>query len=754
MREERLNEVWGIFFLALGVLISISLFSYNETDLAFFSSSPVRPPENYVGIIGAYIAGLLFLGLGSAAYILPLLIFIWGFRRFSSSGGEFHKLYARLVGAGILFLSSSALLSILKGPAQKEAFKGGGIIGYGLGRMLTAYTGDVGSPIILTFLVILSFLLATEFSLKPLLSGIGSRSLGLFAGLLQKRRSDVKIASAGAGVRGVRGKPKRESLSLVLPIEGRGTAKSLSLRERIVLEEPPKIKKPQIEPASKIAKKPQSEPISLKKTEEKAPPKAEVPNLTTKEGYRLPGLDLLDSPPPIEERRIKDDLRENSQILEGTLADFGIEVRVVQVSRGPAVTRYELQPAPGVKIQRIASLSDDIALAMKAQAVRVVAPIPGKAAVGVEVPNTQTALVYLKEILASEKFQSEGSKLTLALGKDITGVPLIANLGEMPHLLIAGATGSGKTVCVNGLIASMLFRATPHEVKFLMVDPKMVELAIFNDLPHLVCPVVTDAKKASVALNWVVGEMERRYQLLAKEGARNINIYNAKARPPDSEYLPYIVVIIDELADLMVVAAGEIENAITRLAQLSRAVGIHMVLATQRPSVDVITGVIKANFPARISFKVASKVDSRTVLDMNGADKLLGRGDMLFIRPGTSKPIRSQGTLVSDKEIEQIVEFIKSQLGPSYKEEIIAAQEEKEKRKGYGHRDELFDEAVEMVKEAGTASVSMLQRRLRLSYQRAARIIDMLEEDGTIGPYQGSKPREVLIDREEEKEEE
>ena len=740
MRKERLNEVWGIFFLALGVLISISLFSYNETDLAFFSSSPVRPPENYVGIVGAYIAGFLFLGLGYAAYILPLLVFIWGFRRFSSSGGGPHKLYARLVGAGILFLVSSALMGILKGPVPEEAFKGGGIIGYGLGRVLTAYTGNVGSLVVLIFLIILSFLLATELSFKPLLSGIGSLIGGLFAGLLQRRRPEVKIASTGAGVREVRGKPKREGLPP---------------REKIVLEEPPKIKRPQPEPVSKVVKRPQPlSPISLKEAEEKPSSKAGVPKPAMKEGYRLPGLDLLDSPPPIEERKIKDDLQENSQILEGTLADFGIEARVVQVNRGPAVTRYELQPAAGVKIHRIASLSDDIALVMKAQTIRVVTPIPGKAAVGVEVPNTQSALVYLKEVLASEEFQNQDSKLTLALGKDISGASLIADLAEMPHLLIAGATGSGKTVCVNGLIASMLFRAAPHELKFLMVDPKMVELAIFNDLPHLVCPVVTDAKKASVALNWVVEEMERRYQLLAKEGVRNIDMYNAKARPPDSEHLAYIVVIIDELADLMVVAAGEIENAITRLAQLSRAVGIHIVLATQRPSVDVITGVIKANFPSRISFKVASKVDSRTVLDMNGADKLLGKGDMLFIRPGTSKPIRAQGTLVSDNEIEQIVGFIKSQLGPSYKEEIITAQEEKEKRKGYGYKDELFDEAAEMVKEAGTASVSMLQRRLRLSYQRAARIIDMLEEEGVIGPHQGSKPREVLIDREEGKEEE
>jgi S-DNA-T family DNA segregation ATPase FtsK/SpoIIIE len=377
---------------------------------------------------------------------------------------------------------------------------------------------------------------------------------------------------------------------------------------------------------------------------------------------------------------------------------------------------------------------------MKAQSVRIVAPIPGKARVGVEVPNIQSSFVYLKEVLAGPEFQKSESKLTLALGKDIAGQPVITDLADMPHLLIAGTTGSGKTVCMNSLILSMLFKATPNELKFLMIDPKMVELAPFNGLAHLLCPVVTDAKKASVALNWVVSEMEERYQLLAKVGARNIEAYNKK-----QEKLPYIVVIIDELADLMTVARDQIENAITRLAQLSRAVGIHLILATQRPSVDVITGVIKANFPARISFKVASKVDSRTVLDMNGADKLLGRGDMLFLRPGESKLIRVQGSLLKDKEIDEIVLFIKSQAEPVYDEEILKDQQ----KSGIvnGEKDEFYDQAVRTIMESGQASVSILQRRMRLGYTRAARIIDMMEQEGIVGPFEGSKPRKILIDR-------
>jgi S-DNA-T family DNA segregation ATPase FtsK/SpoIIIE len=461
----------------------------------------------------------------------------------------------------------------------------------------------------------------------------------------------------------------------------------------------------------------------------------------------------LDSPPPIEERKIKEDLTALSAILEGTLQDFGIEVKVAQVEKGPVITRYELEPSPGVKITRITALSDDIALAMKAQSVRIIAPIPGKSRVGVEIPNIETSTVYLKEVLESGDFQKAESKLTLALGKDTGGSPVVCDLASMPHLLSAGTTGSGKTVCVNSIILSMLFTASPDELKFILVDPKMVELAMYNRLPHLICPVVTEPKKVSAALNWLVNEMESRYKLFARLGVRNIEIFNQKQREgkfedneeaPDK--LPYIVVVIDELADLMAVASEDIEYAITRLAQLSRAVGIHIILATQRPSVDVVTGVIKANFPARISFKVASKVDSRTVLDMNGADKLLGRGDMLFLEPGAPKPVRAQGSLVSDKEIERVVDFIVSQRQPEYEEAILKEHERKRLGKEHG-KDEYFDDAVKVILEFGQASVSILQRRLHLSYTRAARLIDAMEEEGIIGPYRGSKPREILVDR-------
>jgi len=388
------------------------------------------------------------------------------------------------------------------------------------------------------------------------------------------------------------------------------------------------------------------------------------------------------------------------------------------------------------------ALSDDIALAMKAQSVRIIAPIPGKGRVGIEVPNTESNFVYLKEVLASSAYQNAESLLTLSLGKDISGTPMVADLDDMPHLLIAGTTGSGKTVCVNALILSLIFKASPNDLKFVMVDPKMVELMHFNGLPHLLCPVVTDAKKASSALKWVTNEMEERYRLLAKVGVRNIQSYNEK-----QEKIPYIVVIIDEFADLMSVTPDQIENAVTRLAQLSRAVGIHLILATQRPSVNVITGVIKANLPARISFKVASKVDSRTVLDMNGADKLLGKGDMLFLRPGESKLIRIQGCLVSDREIKKVVGFIKEQSEPIYDEEILQIQQ----KSGHGShdKDEFYDQAVKVIMESNQASVSILQRRMRLGYTRAARLIDAMEQDGLIGAFEGSKPRRILVDREQ-----
>ena len=438
-------------------------------------------------------------------------------------------------------------------------------------------------------------------------------------------------------------------------------------------------------------------------------------------------------------------------MLEATLRDFDIDARVVEIEQGPTVTRYEIMPAPGVKVSSIVSLSDDLALVLKAESIRIIAPIPGKSAVGIEVPNSVTDIVYLRELLEMPEFKNGKAKLPLTLGKDTSGKPLIADLAEMPHILIAGTTGSGKTVCVNSIIAGLLFCRKPDEVKFVMIDPKMVELAIYNSLPHMITPVVTDVRKAAATLNWVVGEMENRYKLLASCTVRNIAGFNQRENKSDNseipEKLPYIVVIIDELADLMLVAQDKVEIAITRLAQLSRAVGIHLVLATQRPSVDVITGVIKANFPARISFKVAQKVDSRTVLDTNGADKLLGKGDMLFLEPGDAKPTRGQAALVTDQEITSLVKFIQDQQKAEYRPDVEKVQSGDSQGGEFGEKDELYEQAVKVVVETRQASTSILQRRLRLGYGRAARILDMMEAEGIVGPPQGTRSREVLVER-------
>lgn len=471
----------------------------------------------------------------------------------------------------------------------------------------------------------------------------------------------------------------------------------------------------------------------------------------SRESYTLPPLTLLRKPIKVKSSRLNKDLIENVRILEETLDNFGIKVCVNEVHRGPAITRYELQPAPGVKVSRIVRLADDIALSLAAPDVRIEAPIPGKSALGIEVPNKEVSTVYLREILETSEFQEATSKLTFALGKDIAGNPIVADLMKMPHLLIAGATGSGKSVCLNAIICSLLFKAAPNEVKFLLIDPKMVELITYNGIPHLLAPVVTDPKKAAGALKWVVSEMVNRYETFASLGVRDINRYNTlicSRDPQQHQPLPYIVVIIDELSDLMMVSPVDVEDAICRLAQMARAAGIHLVIATQRPSVDVITGVIKANIPSRISFAVSSQIDSRTILDLNGAEKLLGRGDMLFMPVGAIKPIRIQGALVTEKEVEDVVAYLIKHGEPVYLSEFPSPDDEDaDNEVEYG--DSLVPEAAKVVIDAGHASVSLLQRRLRIGYSRAARLMDILEAKGIVGPYEGAKPRAVLMTAEQ-----
>ena len=456
-------------------------------------------------------------------------------------------------------------------------------------------------------------------------------------------------------------------------------------------------------------------------------------------GYQLPPMSLLSDLPSVRGKG-KADPAEVARALEQTLVSFGVQARVVRWEQGPVVTRFEVQPAPGVRVQKISSLTNDIALALAAPSVRIEAPIPGKSAVGIELPNQKTSLVHIKEILASEEYPRATSPLTVAVGKDIAGHPILADLAEMPHVLIAGATGSGKSVMLNAIIAGLLFRCTPLDVRLVMIDPKRVEFTHYNAVPHLLVPVVTNPRAAAGALKELLSEMEERFERFAASGTRNIQAYNQLA---DVERLPYIVIVIDELADLMMVAPADFEDVICRLAQMTRATGIHMVLATQRPSVDVITGLIKANIPSRIAFAVSSQVDSRTILDMPGAEKLLGKGDMLFMPIGAARPIRAQGAFIADSEVQTLVTWWKSQAKPVYDQDLLRA--EKSTGEGGGADDELLAEAARIIVRAGYGSVSLLQRKMKVGYVRAARIVDQLEEKGIVGPAQGSNPREVLV---------
>ena len=725
MSKDKKDLIVSIGLFVLALLLLAGMISYSPYDIGFETSTPNIHIRNYIGIIGAYTAWAIFKLIGYAGFFIPFLFVVWGIGILAERLTE-RKTY-RILGILFLFSASSAFFSLTARPDSVLMVQRGGLLGFLLtDRFLLDYLGAVGGYIVTISLSVLALLVATEFLILPVFSLLFMKLWAVADKIGKARKPKAAAAGYSKTEKPVSGPRLRPAVKIDKKTQERGEGEE---KPRInIMPKPP-------------SPKPKSAPVKAVKVE---------PRVVG--DYKLPSLELLNAPTHETGNIFGENLEESARILEDTLRDFGIESKVIDISKGPVITRYELQPAPGVKVNRITSLSDDIALTMKATTVRIVAPIPGKSCVGIEVPNADTSMVFLREILESSEFQkmAASSKLAMALGKDISGKCVVTDLGDMPHLLIAGTTGSGKTVCVNSLIMSMVYNATPEELKFLMVDPKMVELATYNGLPHLLCPVVTDAKKVASALGWVVGEMEARYKMLAKIAVRNIDSFNQKSE----EKLPYIVVIIDELADLMMIAQEDIENAITRLAQLSRAVGIHMILATQRPSVDVVTGVIKANFPARISFKVASKVDSRTVLDMNGADKLLGKGDMLFLEPGSPKPIRAQGTFLTDPEIEKVVGFIKSQQEPVYDNEILEHQKKSVSGRGGFEKDEFFDEAVQMVLETGQASVSMLQRRLRLGYTRAARIVDAMEEEGIIGPFRGSKPREILIQEYQPKEEE
>ena len=741
----------SVLLAATGVFLTLCLLTYHPADVPWLSSHPHYPPANLGGTMGVWLGFLGRGGFGWGSLFVSLICFVCAWGCWRAHPPVFHGWSILL--ASLCLTAGLGTVLALTATSDVTQTERGGIAGFLLARAGIYYLGTVGTLLTAFCVSVLSWLVISGQTLGT--SGLGWLKRGV-ARVLPGRRKAVAVTMSGgtatplsdelertasprswselparARASGDRGQPSGGAAAAA---EGAGRTPAAGLRVRL---------------RSTIEPKPKMLPT---------PSRRQAPG-----GFQLPPLDLLVTPPPIAERRLTEDLQMNARVLEETLQEFGVEAQVVNVDRGPTVTRYELTPSPGVKLTRIVSLADDLALVMKAASCHVVAPIPGKGRVGVDVPNTTSTVVYLKEIITAHEFTGNSSPVAMPIGKDVSGQALVMDLRDCPHLLIAGATGSGKTVCLNSLLVGILTHASPDQVKFLMIDPKMVELALFNDIPHLVAPVVTSAKKASVALAWAVEEMERRYQLLARAGVRNLDLYNKRLAAPgpkplpqetadepgDGEELrplPYLVIVIDELADLMMVAAQDVESAITRLAQLSRAVGIHIVLATQRPSVDVITGVIKANFPTRLAFQVASKVDSRTILDTNGADKLLGRGDLLFLRPGTAKPIRAQGAFVTDAEIERVTNFLKQQRPPAYDERFLEKDRQPETLAS-GERDELYEMARRIVMEAGQASTSLLQRRLRLGYGRAARMLDLMEQEGLVGPPQGSRPREVLVSR-------
>lgn len=636
---------------------------------------------------------------------------------------------------------------------------GGGMIGaVGFAFCYVLFAAQ-GTQLVAFILMIMAFILITGKSLGGMLSAM-SEAIGNFVkGQFEQLRQELEDWRNDARAKREQKQRKREQAKASMQ-KSAGATPSPQPQESNVPPEPQVIE-PIIHDFSEYESKakqqaaqPPVEPVQKITNQEDSPAKGQstAPAFTTAEpenkDYQLPPLDLLLSPKKNNQNVQKQYIHENARKLERTFDSFGVRAKIRKVHVGPAVTKYEVYPDVGVKVSKILSLNDDIALALAAKEIRIEAPIPGKSAVGIEVPNQEISMVTLREVLESRKSDHHASKLSIGLGRDISGNPVLANLATMPHLLVAGATGSGKSVCINAMITSILTWAKPNEVKMFMIDPKMVELNVYNGVPHLLTPVVTDPKKASQALKKVVDEMERRYELFSDSGTKNIESYNNWLRRKDDgaeakqALMPYIVVIIDELADLMMVASKDVEDAITRLAQMARAAGIHLIIATQRPSVDVITGVIKANIPSRIAFNVSSQIDSRTILDMGGADKLLGQGDMLFLPVGASKPTRIQGAFLSDDEVERIVDFVIDQQKAQYQEEMIPSEEPEQQAE---IEDEYYHDAVKLIVEMNSASVSMLQRRFRIGYTRAARLIDAMEANGIVGPYEGSKPRKVLI---------
>jgi S-DNA-T family DNA segregation ATPase FtsK/SpoIIIE len=821
--QQALDEIQGIVVLFLALACLLAVFSANRTT-------------NLIGPVGAYLARFLVFALGQAvAYVVPGILMVWGFTRFRGivwSHALFKMIGLLLVvtaGCGLLAQAGYDLAKLIPTQAERDfvSFNWGGAVGGFLvsvgGIDLPLYLGQTGTYLTLSALLAIGILLATNFLFYTFFAGLWARVRHGQAAVARRLQRLTEQLKARQGMtRGVPESPfRRRSMSRVF---GGGAVETAGLPA--ALPEPREL--PSLETFSRVESAVAEEEGIQEDTEEvevEASDEADEASaaagpseqLNLFEGYEIPPLDLLTTTPPSPEALSEKDIEALSLTIEEKLASFGIEVKVTHVTQGPVVTLFELQPAPGVKISRIVTVENDLTMALRASRVRILAPIPGRGTVGIEIPNRKPSIVRLREILESREFQGQDAPLLFGVGKTIDGRSSVCNLAKMPHLLIAGATGSGKSVCLNAIICSFLLRNTPDRLRFIMIDPKRVELSIYQGIPHLLAPVVSEPRKSAAALAWVVGQMEERYRQLAELGVRGIDGYNAVALDRkqalarygrELRYMPHIIIVVDELADLMLIARNEVEENVIRLSQMSRAVGIHLIVATQRPSVNVITGIIKANFPCRIAFQVSSKVDSRTILDMNGAEALLGQGDMLFSSGGSIRPIRVQGAYVSDVEVERLVEFITSQ-GEAMTEEQMEAEraitsareklgesasetaEEDEEADGddvadggQGPRsiddaervlgqerdrppvrvqyavedfsapdgdedelsDELYERALWLILESKKASVSLIQRRMKIGYARAGRLMDIMEDRGIVGPYQGSKPRQLLVD--------
>ncbi len=853
------NEIAGLILFGIGLVILLSLFSYDSADPSWNTTGKHANARNWIGPVGAKIADLLFQAFGLAAMFIPFTLFLTGWWQWQDERAEVPK--TKVMGIILMLIAMTGILTMISS-GNPSSFYLGGFVGqwlvYGPGIGLEVFLGSIGAIVALLVLFIAGLVIGTQFSIvqaivmfssaqqQPgLLSSVGNRYRSWrrervnFRGHpeppeslsekqsqpnrppvvskpvinqvendevpgktkasplasepvfnpdindgFENQRGGTSEFPAEKGVKPPapqfsaattsRATPKNGSPAATLSgSTGRSARRAGSQEEDDFYDDggqpgddysqTPAAPQRSVEEmmATASVKRPdhpeefEEKPKTQKSQATSKIKRAATTVLRTPTDYKLPSTEMLTPPSPRSEME-EAELLERARQLAEKCAEFNVSGQVKQISPGPVVTTFEFKPDPGVKYSRVTSLVDDLCLALKAESIRI-DRIPGKSTVGIEVPNTNREVIRLREVIESKKFRESESKLTLALGKTIDGSNYVADLTRMPHLLIAGATGAGKSVLLNIMILSILNKATPEEVKMIMVDPKRLELGLYSDIPHLLTPIVTDPKRAGYALKWAVAEMESRYKHLAAFGVRNVDQYNnevcatvdrnlAEGNTELPRPLPFIVVVIDELADLMMISARDVEESITRLAQMARAVGIHLMLATQRPSVDVITGLIKANFPSRISFRVSSKVDSRTIIDTNGAEALLGSGDMLFLPPGTSRLVRVHGAYVDEKEVKRICDFIRSQGNPAYDEKIVMSDKEAEGSEGGElSRDEKYDDAVRIVVQSGKASTSLLQRHLRIGYGRAASIIDMMFREGIVGPEDGSKPRQVLV---------